>query len=156
MNEKWGHYAAPRAGMKMEATLQREERFRRSGGDRQSMRLHRTDVVFWAISRLRLVSHFPSLIIVRSFCLGDKVSWSSLRGRGSESSPVILVEGVLDLAVLWQAGFRNTTCALSTHLTPLQFHQLLEILNHSFGRAPFAEVVLRIPRRACTASGSRR
>jgi DNA primase len=29
-----------------------------------------------------------------------------------------------DLAVLWQAGFRNTTCAIGTHLTPLQFNQL--------------------------------
>ena len=37
---------------------------------------------------------------------------------------VILVEGLFDLAVLWQAGFRNTTCALGTHLTPTQFRQL--------------------------------
>jgi len=34
------------------------------------------------------------------------------------------VEGLFDLAVLWQAGFRNTTCALGTHLTPTQFRQL--------------------------------
>jgi len=39
---------------------------------------------------------------------------------------VILVEGFFDLAVLWQAGFRNTTCAIGTHLTPFQFHQLSE------------------------------
>ena len=39
---------------------------------------------------------------------------------------MILVEGLFDLAVLWQAGFRNTTCAFGTHLTPLQFHQLSE------------------------------
>jgi DNA primase len=39
---------------------------------------------------------------------------------------VILVEGLFDLAVLWQAGFRNTTCAIGTHLTPLQFNQLSE------------------------------
>ena len=38
----------------------------------------------------------------------------------SASSRVILVEGLFDLAALWQAGFRNTTCALGTHLTPLQ------------------------------------
>jgi len=37
---------------------------------------------------------------------------------------VILVEGLFDLAVLWQAGFRNTTCAFGTHLTATQFHQL--------------------------------
>src|ERR1035438_9269964 len=30
------------------------------------------------------------------------------------------------LATLWQAGFRNTTCAIGTHLTPLQFQQLSE------------------------------
>jgi len=37
---------------------------------------------------------------------------------------VILVEGLFDLAVLWQAGFRNTTCAIGTHLTPEQLSQL--------------------------------
>ena len=37
---------------------------------------------------------------------------------------MILVEGLFDLAVLWQAGFRNTTCAIGTQLTPAQFHQL--------------------------------
>jgi DNA primase len=26
--------------------------------------------------------------------------------------------------VLWQAGFRNTTCAIGTHLTPAQMAQL--------------------------------
>jgi len=36
----------------------------------------------------------------------------------------ILVEGLFDLAVLWQAGFRNATCALGTHLTPVQWAQL--------------------------------
>jgi DNA primase len=29
---------------------------------------------------------------------------------------VILVEGLFDYAVLWQAGFHNVTCALGTHL----------------------------------------
>jgi DNA primase len=28
--------------------------------------------------------------------------------------------------VLWQAGFRNTTCALGTHLTPAQLEQLVQ------------------------------
>jgi DNA primase len=37
---------------------------------------------------------------------------------------VILVEGLFDLAVLWQAGFPNTTCGLGTHLTPAQLGQL--------------------------------
>jgi DNA primase len=39
---------------------------------------------------------------------------------------VILVEGLLDLAALWQAGFRNTTCAIGTHLTPAQMAQLCD------------------------------
>jgi DNA primase len=37
---------------------------------------------------------------------------------------VILVEGLFDLAVLWQAGFVHTTCAFGTHLTQAQFSQL--------------------------------
>ena len=37
-----------------------------------------------------------------------------------------LVEGIFDLAVLWQAGFRHTTCAFGTHLTPGQFRQLCD------------------------------
>jgi DNA primase len=39
---------------------------------------------------------------------------------------VILVEGLFDLAVLWQAGFRNTTCAFGTHLTAVQWSQLCD------------------------------
>lgn len=39
---------------------------------------------------------------------------------------MILVEGLFDLAVLWQAGFRNTTCAFGTHLSPGQFEQLAQ------------------------------
>jgi hypothetical protein len=34
---------------------------------------------------------------------------------------VILVEGLFDYAVLWQAGFRNVTCALGNHLNAHQF-----------------------------------
>ena len=44
----------------------------------------------------------------------------------SLGSSVILAEGLFDLAVLWQAGFRNTTSAIGTHPTPLQFHQLCD------------------------------
>jgi DNA primase len=51
---------------------------------------------------------------------GGLCAWESVR----QFSAVILVEGLLDLAVLWQAGFRNTTCAFGTHLTPFQFRQL--------------------------------
>ena len=39
---------------------------------------------------------------------------------------MILVEGLFDLAVLWQAGFRNTTCAIGTQLTPPQLAQLAD------------------------------
>jgi len=50
------------------------------------------------------------------------VAWESV----GDFPTAILVEGLFDLAVLWQAGFRNTTCALGTHLTPHQFHQLTD------------------------------
>jgi DNA primase len=39
---------------------------------------------------------------------------------------VILVEGLFDYAVLWQAGFRHLTCALGTHLNACQFRQLCD------------------------------
>jgi len=51
---------------------------------------------------------------------GGLFAWKSVR----QFFTVILVEGLFDLAVLWQAGFRNTTCAFGTHLTATQFHQL--------------------------------
>jgi len=51
---------------------------------------------------------------------GNLFAWESVRQFPS----VILVEGIFDLAVLWQAGFRHTTCAFGTHLTPDQFRQL--------------------------------
>jgi DNA primase len=37
---------------------------------------------------------------------------------------VILVEGLFDLAALWQAGFPNAVAALGSHLTPCQWAQL--------------------------------
>ena len=39
---------------------------------------------------------------------------------------VILVEGLLDYAALWQAGFRNVTCAMGTQLNAYQFRQLCD------------------------------
>jgi DNA primase len=33
---------------------------------------------------------------------------------------------MFDLAVLWQAGFRNVTCVLGNHLNAMQFRQLCE------------------------------
>ena len=37
-----------------------------------------------------------------------------------------MVEGLLDLAALWQAGFENTVAALGAHLNSLQMEQLGE------------------------------
>jgi DNA primase len=54
---------------------------------------------------------------------GGLFAWESVR----HFATVILVEGLFDLAVLWQAGFRNTTCAFGTHLTPAQFQQLSDL-----------------------------
>jgi DNA primase len=42
---------------------------------------------------------------------------------------VILVEGLFDYAVLWQAGFRNLTCSLGNHLNAHQFQQLCDGLR---------------------------
>jgi DNA primase len=51
---------------------------------------------------------------------GGLFAWNTV----GASPDVILVEGLFDLAVLWQAGFVNTTCAFGTHLTQTQFLQL--------------------------------
>lgn len=37
---------------------------------------------------------------------------------------IILVEGLFDFAVLWQAGFHNVTCSMGAHLSARQFHEL--------------------------------
>jgi DNA primase len=39
---------------------------------------------------------------------------------------VVLVEGLFDYAVLWQAGLRNVTCSLGNHLNARQFQQLCD------------------------------
>ena len=39
---------------------------------------------------------------------------------------VILVEGLFDYAVVWEAGFHNVTCSLGTHLNARQFRQLCD------------------------------
>jgi DNA primase len=61
---------------------------------------------------------FPHRLLPRS--KGNLFAWESVRS----CSPLILVEGLFDLAVLWQAGFRHTTCAIGTHLTSAQMAQL--------------------------------
>jgi DNA primase len=63
---------------------------------------------------------FPHRLLPRS--KGGLFAWDSVRRYPA----IILVEGLFDLAVLWQAGFRNTTCAIGTYLTPSQWAQLGE------------------------------
>jgi DNA primase len=63
---------------------------------------------------------FPHRLLPRS--KGGLFAWESV----SNFSIVILVEGLFDLAILWQAGFHNTTCTLGTQLTPAQLAQLAD------------------------------
>jgi DNA primase len=63
---------------------------------------------------------FPHRLLPRS--KGGLFAWESV----CAFSPVILVEGLFDLAVLWQAGFRNVTSAIGTQLSPVQVAQLCE------------------------------
>jgi DNA primase len=51
---------------------------------------------------------------------GGLYRWDEVR-RYQE---VILVEGLFDYAVLWQAGFHNVTCSMGTHLNRHQLCQL--------------------------------
>jgi DNA primase len=53
---------------------------------------------------------------------GGLYAWEQVR----QCPEVILVEGLFDYAVLWQAGFHNVTCALGTNLNARQFCQLCE------------------------------
>jgi DNA primase len=53
---------------------------------------------------------------------GGLYGWDRVKHHGA----VILVEGLFDLAVLWQAGFRNVTCSLGTHLSARQLQQLCD------------------------------
>jgi DNA primase len=61
---------------------------------------------------------FPHRLLPRP--KGGLFAWETV----SRCSIVILVEGLFDLAALWQAGFRNTTCAIGTNLSPAQMRQL--------------------------------
>ena len=45
-------------------------------------------------------------------CKGGLYAWEKVRN----CSEIILVEGLFDYAALRQAGFRNVTCSLGTHL----------------------------------------
>jgi DNA primase len=53
---------------------------------------------------------------------GGLYSWAH-----AQSYPdIILVEGLFDYAVLWEAGFHNVTCSLGNHLNARQFRQLCD------------------------------
>ncbi len=54
---------------------------------------------------------------------GSLFAWSIIRFFPS----VIVVEGLFDLAALWQEGFVNTTCGFGTHLTESQLSQLSDL-----------------------------
>jgi DNA primase len=53
---------------------------------------------------------------------GGLYSWEQVR----QSPEVILVEGLFDYAVLWQAGFHNVTCSMGNHLNVRQYRQLCD------------------------------
>jgi DNA primase catalytic core len=53
---------------------------------------------------------------------GGLYAWEQVR----PCPEVILVEGLFDYAVLWQAGFRHVTCSLGTYLNTNQFRQLCD------------------------------
>src|SRR5215472_4753269 len=53
---------------------------------------------------------------------GGLYAWARVR----QYPEVILVEGLFDCAVLWEAGFHNVTCSLGTHLNTRQFRQLCD------------------------------
>ena len=53
---------------------------------------------------------------------GGLYAWEQVR----QYPAVILVEGLLDYAALWEAGFHHVTCSLGTHLNVRQMRQLCD------------------------------
>jgi DNA primase catalytic core len=53
---------------------------------------------------------------------GGLYAWDQVQ----QCPEVILVEGLFDYAVLWQAGFHHVTCSFGTHLNVCQFQQLCD------------------------------
>jgi DNA primase len=53
---------------------------------------------------------------------GGLYAWEQVR----QYPNVILVEGLFDYAVLWQAGFHNVTCSMGSHLNGQQYRQLCD------------------------------
>ena len=54
--------------------------------------------------------------------IGDTLD--SISGQSHSKWEVIVVEGLFDYAVLWQAGFHNVTCSMGTHLNRHQLRRL--------------------------------
>jgi len=59
------------------------------------------------------------------FLPGSKGGWYDWK-QVQPYPEVILVEGLFDYAVLWQAGFHYVTCSLGNHLNACQFQQLCD------------------------------
>ena len=93
-------------------------------------------------------SAFPHRLLPRS--KGGLFAWESVR----QFRHVILVEGLFDLAVLWQAGFRNTTCAIGTRLTPAQLDQLRENPDRCVYIAPSIRAKTKLAKTPLTLSSS--
>jgi len=53
---------------------------------------------------------------------GGLYTWETVR----HYPQLVLVEGLFDYAVLWQAGFHNVTCAMGNHPNAYQFRQLCD------------------------------
>jgi DNA primase len=53
---------------------------------------------------------------------GGLYAWEQVR----QCDEIILVEGLFDYAVLWQAGLHNVTCLLGNHPNATQFQQLCD------------------------------
>ena len=53
---------------------------------------------------------------------GGLYDWQQVR----HFPQIILVEGLFDFAVLWQAGFHNVTCSMGVHLNARQLRQLCD------------------------------
>jgi len=53
---------------------------------------------------------------------GGLYGWERVR----RCPEVIVVEGLFDYAVLWQAGFHHVTCSMGSHLNARQFQQLCD------------------------------
>jgi DNA primase len=53
---------------------------------------------------------------------GGLYGWEQVR----RCPEIILVEGLFDYAVLWQAGFHHVTCSMGNHLNARQFQQLCD------------------------------